>query len=427
MLTEIAAAIVLIALNGVFALSELAIVSSRLPRLQALAAGGRRGASTAVALARDPGRFLSTVQVGITLVGILAGAFSGAALGERAGAALRGAGIEGALAEGLGYGLVVAALTYLSVIVGELVPKHLALRDPERIACLVAPTMSVLSRVAGPVVWLLDASTRAVFRLFGQDVRADRPVTDEEIRTLVAEAESAGAIETAERQMIAGVLRLGDRTVRGVMTPRTEVDALDLADGEEAIRGRLATTRHSILPVFDGDPDNVIGIVQARDLLAAKVSGRRLDLRGLVRTAPVVPDTIDALDAVRLLREADVPVGLVHDEYGHFEGLVTPADMLKAIVGSFRSDEETTDPPAVRRDDGSWLLSGSIPADEMAELLGVALPVDRDYETLAGLVIERLGHLPSTGEAVEALGWRFEVVDMDGRRIDKVLATRIAP
>jgi putative hemolysin len=424
LLVEVLAALVLIALNGVFALSELAIVSSRLPRLTAMAKAGRRGAGTALVLARNPGRFLSTVQVGITLVGILAGAFSGAALGERLAGVLRQAGMGEALAEGLGYGLIVAAMTYLSVIVGELVPKHLALRDPEKIACAVAPAMTFLSRAAGPVVSLLDASTRAVFRAFGQEAAPQRTVTDEEIRTLVAEAESAGTIETAERQMIAGVLRLGDRSARGIMTPRTEVELLDMTGDEGAFRATLAATRHSVLPVVEGDPDNVIGVVQARDLVAASMAGGALNLRALVRPAPVVPDTIDALDVVRLLREAEVPVALVHDEYGHFEGLVTPADALKAIVGAFRADHEAREPPAVRRDDGSWLLAGSMPADEMAEHLGITLPAERDYETVAGLVIDRLGHLPETGEAADTFGWRFEVVDLDGRRIDKVLASR---
>ena len=216
----------------------------------------------------------------------------------------------------------------------------------------------------------------------------------------------------------------GDRSARGIMTPRTEVESLDTADDEGALRTKLAATRHSVLPVVDGDPDNVVGVVQARDLLAASLAGGALDMRALVRRAPVVPDTIDALDVVRLLREAEVPVALVHDEYGHFEGLVTPADALKAIVGAFRADHEAREPPAVQRDDGSWLLAGSMPADEMAEHLGITLPAERDYETVAGLVIDGLGHLPGTGETVDALGWRFEIVDMDGRRIDKVLASR---
>ena len=424
---ELTIALVLIALNGVFALSELAIVSARKPRLKVMAEAGRSGARAALALAEDPGRFLSTVQIGITLVGILAGAYSGAALGARLTATLADQGVSPRLAEPLGYGLVIGAITYLSVIIGELVPKHLALRNAEGIACAVAPSMALLSRVAGPVVWLLDASTRVIFGLFGRETESANAVTEEEIKTVVAEAQTAGVIEFEERRMIAGVLRLGDRAVRGVMTPRTDVDWIDLDhDDETAIRVLLGSTPHSRLPVAQGDPDNMIGVVQARAILADMLAGKPLDIRANVRHAPVVPDTLDALDVLQVLREAEVPLALVHDEYGHFEGVVTPADLLEAIAGAFRSDAGEPEPDAVRREDGSWLLAGSMPADEMAEQLGVPLPAQRKYHTVAGLIIGELQHLPATGERVEALGWRFEVVDLDGRRIDKVLATPLA-
>jgi putative hemolysin len=422
---ELAVALFLIALNGVFALSELAIVSARKARLKNLADSGRVGARAALALAEDPGRFLSTVQIGITLVGILAGAFSGAALGARLTDLLLARGLPEWGAEALGYGLVISAITYLSVVIGELVPKHLALRNAEGIACAVAPSMRFLSRAAGPVVWLLDASTRLVFRVFGRTTQGANGVTEEEIKTIVAEAETAGVIEVDERRMISGVLRLGDRLVRGVMTPRTDVDWIDLKDDETEVQKLLIETPHSRLPVAEGDPDNMIGVIQSRELLASLLAGQPLNLRGHVRTAPVVPDTLDALDALNVLREAEVPMALVHDEYGHFEGVVTPADILDAIAGAFRSDEETSEPEAVRREDGSWLLAGWMPADEMAEQLGIVLPENRGYETVAGLVIGELQHLPATGEAIETLGWHFEVLDLDGRRIDKVLATPV--
>jgi putative hemolysin len=423
-LLELTIALVLIALNGVFALSELAIVSARKPRLKVMADARRSGARAALALAEDPGRFLSTVQIGITLVGILAGAFSGAALGARLTAILTDQGVSPALADPLGYGLVIGAITYLSVIIGELVPKHLALRNAEGIACTVAPAMALLSRLASPIVWLLDASTRLIFNLFGQSTESASAVTEEEIKTIVAEAETAGVIEFDERRMIAGVLRLGDRPARAVMTPRTAVDWIDLDhDDEAAVRALLGSTPHSRLPVAHGDPDNMIGVVQARAILADMLAGKPLDIRANVRQAPVVPDTLDALDVLQVLREAEVPMALVHDEYGHFEGLVTPVDVLEAIAGAFRSDDDAPDPDAVRREDGSWLLAGSMPADEMAEQLGIALPAQRKYHTVAGLIIGELQHLPTTGERVEALGWRFEVVDLDGRRVDKVLAT----
>jgi putative hemolysin len=422
---ELGIAFLLILLNGLFALSELAIVSARKARLKAMADTGRAGASTALRLAEEPGRFLSTVQIGITLVGILAGAFSGAALGAMLTQILLDQGVPERAAEPLGYGLVIGSITYLSVVVGELVPKHLALKNAEGIACAVAPLMALISRIGAPVVWLLDASTRLIFRLLGQSTESENAVTEEEIKTIMAEAETAGVIETDERKMIAGVMRLGDRAVRGVMTPRTDVDWIDLDDTDFEIRELLINTAHSRLPVAEGHPDNMLGVVQARELLAASLRNEPLDIRAHIRKAPIIPDTLDALDALEVLRQAEVPMALVHDEYGHFDGVVTPADILDAIAGAFRSDEGEAEPEAVQREDGSWLLAGWMPADEMAEQLGIALPERRNYETVAGLVIGELQHLPTAGEAVETLGWRFEVVDLDGRRIDKVLASRI--
>lgn len=422
---ELGIAVLLIGLNGLFALSELAIVSARRARLKTMANNGRAGAATALKLAEDPGRFLSTVQIGITLVGILAGAFSGAALGAMLTGILLGQGMPERVAEPLGYGLVIGSITYLSVVVGELVPKHLALKSPEGIACAVAPLMALISRIAAPVVWLLDTSTKLIFRLFGQSTASESAVTEEEIKTIMAEAETAGVIETDERKMIAGVMRLGDRAVRGVMTPRTDVDWIDLNESPPEIREILINTPHSRLPVAEGHPDNMLGVVQARELLAATLREEALDIRRHIRKAPIIPDTLDALDALEVLRQAEVPMALVHDEFGHFDGVVTPADILDAIAGAFRSDEGEAEPEAVQREDGSWLLAGWMPADEMADQLGISLPERRDYETVAGLVIGELQHLPSAGEAVETLGWRFEVVDLDGRRIDKVLACRV--
>ena len=422
---ELVIAAVLIIINGIFALSELAVVSARKTRLKTMADQGRPGARAALALAEEPGRFLSTVQVGITLVGILAGAFSGAALAERFDAVLEGWGIPTPVAEPLAYALVLGGITYFSVVIGELVPKQLALKNAEVIACALAPAMTVVSRLAAPVVWLLNESSKAIFRLLGRSAESNSAVTEEEFRTVVAEAETAGVIETDERLMISGVLRLGDRAVRGIMTPRTDVDRINLEDDEITIRALLTNTPHSRLPVSDGQADNMLGVVQARELLAAMLSRQALNVRGSVRPAPVIPDTLDALNALNVLREAEVPMALVHDEYGHFEGVVTPADILDAIAGAFRSDEGTDEPEAVQRDDGSWLLAGSMPADEMAEQLGITLRSSRDYETVGGFVISHLQRLPTTGESMEALGWRFEVLDLDGRRIDKVLATAL--
>jgi putative hemolysin len=406
---EFGVVLILIAINGAFSLSELAIVSARKIRLKRLADYGRPGAAAALALAEDPGRFLSTVQIGITLVGVLAGAFSGATLGQRLRDVLLAQGFSLAVADSVGYGAVIGLITYLSVVVGELVPKNFALRNAEAIACRVAPSMSVMSKIAAPLVWLLDASTRFIFWILGQTTEPESAVTDEEIKTLVAEAQTAGVIEAHEQQMISAVLRLGDRAARALMTPRTEVEWLDLDDANPEIQEKLIATTHSRLPVGETSPDKLIGVVQIRDLLAPLLNGEAIDVRAHIRKAPVVPDTIDALDVLDILRKAETPMALVHNEYGHFEGIVTPADILDAIAGSFRSDEGQAEPEAVRRADGSWLLAGWMPVDEMADQLRVALPEGRNYETVAGLVIDQLNHLPDLGENVETLGWRFEV------------------
>lgn len=423
---ELAVAAFLIALNGLFSLSELAVVSARKVRLKTMADNGRPGAATALALAEDPGRFLSTVQIGITLIGVLAGAFSGAALGDRLKLILIDWGMPPGPAEGVGFGVVIGVITYLSVVVGELVPKNLALRNPEAIACLVAPLMSFVSRAVAPVVWLLDASTKILFRFFGSNTESADAITDEEIRTIVAEAQSAGSIEPDEQRMISGVLRLGDRAARSIMTPRTEVEWIDADESDSAIREQLTTTSHSRIPVGEGGADNMIGVVQVRELLGPLLRGETLQLRNYVQQAPIIPDTLGALDVLNGLREASVPMALVHDEYGHFEGVITPADILDAIAGAFRSDEGQGQEEAFQRDDGSWLIAGWMPVDEMADLLGLSLPERRTYDTAAGLVISELQHLPNLGEVVETLGWRFEVVDLDGRRVDKLVVSRVA-
>jgi putative hemolysin len=423
--TELLIVVALILLNGLFALSELAVVSSRHPRLKAMAEAGTTGAKRALALSSDPGKFLSAVQIGITLIGIINGAYSGETFGEYAIDYLKSLGVPDGVAGPLGYGTVIVVITYLSVIIGELVPKSLALRNAEGIACAVAPIMTTFAKVAAPAVWVLDASTKFVFRLFGQTTETENRVTDQEIKTLIAEAETAGVLEAGEREMISGVMRLADRAVVGLMTPRTDVDWIDVTAPEPVIKARLITTPHSRLPVGEGSVEIMLGVVQTRELLATLLAGDLFDIRSHIRKAPVIPDTTDALDVLNILREADVPMALIHDEYGNFEGLVTPTDILEAIAGVFKSDAIGTEPYAVERDDGSWLLAGGMPVDEMADKLGIALPDKRAYETVAGFVLVHLHHLPKTGEHIEANGWRFEVVDLDGRRIDKVLATRV--
>jgi putative hemolysin len=424
MYVELAIVAALIVLNGLLAMSELAIVSARPMRLKTLIERGVRGSRRALALASDPGRFLSTVQIGITLVGVLAGAYSGATLGRRLADWLIGLGVPGHLSETLGFGLVVTAITYVSLIVGELVPKQIALRDPERIACRVAPAMTWLAKIAAPAVWLLTWSGKAVLSLFGSSGPAKGSITEEEIRTLVAEAEGAGVLEPQERAMISAVMRLGDRPVRAVMTPRHELDMVDIGDDIEMIRRRIVASRHTRLPVYDGEVDGVIGIIQAKDLLGKDEALSVDEVRAMVQSAPVVPDGMDALDVVEVFRETGKHIGLVHDEYGNFEGIVTASDILESIVGELPADS-ATEPGVVARADGSLLVSGSVPADELSERLHLVLPPNRSFQTVAGLVLSEIGHLPEVCETVDIQGWRFEVLDLDGRRIDKVMVSRI--
>ena len=419
---DVAIIVALIALNGVFAMSELAVVSSRKPRLEAMARKGAGGARVALDLAADPGKLLSTAQIGITLIGILAGAYSGASLGGPTGERLELFGVSHEAAGDLGFGLVIVVTTFVSLIVGELVPKQFALRAPEPIAAFVARPMLWLSKAAAPLVWLLDSTSALVFRLLGLKRESEDHVTAEELHLIVAEASKSGVIEESERAIISGVVRLADRPVREVMTPRTEIDWIDVDSDREALMAILANLPHSRVPVAEGSVDKVVGIVQARDIVRALIAGHDIDLRALMRQAPIVPDQVDAMDTLAALRRADVPMALVHDEYGHLEGIVTPADLLSSIAGDFVSDQdEGDDPPVFEREDGSLLVSGWWAADLLAERIGLTLPEDRDYATVAGLALAELKRLPSVGDHFDFGGYRFEIVDMDGRKIDKLL------
>jgi putative hemolysin len=415
----------LIALNAVLAMSELAVVSSREARLKALARSGSSGAQCALDLASDPGRFLSTVQTGITLIAIIAGAYSGTSLGGPTGQRLELLGLDPETAHKVGFGLVIVIVTYVSLVIGELVPKQLALRSPEPIAAVVSRPMLWLSRAAAPFVWLLDRTSALVFRMLGLDRESSKAVTAEELHLVVAEAQTAGVLEESERAIISGVVRLADRPVREVMTPRTEVDWIEVSAKGEELREALKETPHSRIPVADGSVENIVGVVQTRDLLEAMLDGRPLDLREMAKAAPVIPDLMDAMDALAVLRSADVPLALVHDEYGHFDGIVTPGSILAALAGAFRHDiDEGDEPDIVEREDGSYLLSGAASADILPDRLGIQLPADRDFSTVAGFALEHLKHLPETGERFGHDGWSFEVVDMDGRKIDKLIAAR---
>ena len=415
----------LIVLNGLLALSELAIVSSREARLKAMAKSGSSGAKVALELAADPGRFLSTVQSGITLIAIFAGAFSGASLGEPLAERLEVAGLSAKSAHTVGFGLVIVFTTYLTLVIGEIVPKQIALRSPEPLAAIVARPMRIMSKIVAPFVWLLDQSSQLIFHLLGLDRESKNHVTAEELHLVVAEAQTAGVLEEDERAMISGIVRLADRPVREVMTPRTDIDWIDIHAGPDEVREALLASPHSRLPVADGTVENIVGVIKTRDVMSALLEGHEIDLNRLCRKAPVIPDLMDAMDALTVLRSADVPLALVHDEYGHLDGIVTPGSILAALGGTFAHDvEQGEEPPLVERDDGSFLVSGSASADLLTGRLGLNLTDDRDYSTVAGFALSVLKHLPEIGEKFRHDGWSFEVVDMDGRKIDKLIASR---
>lgn len=424
--TDLFIILALVVLNGVFAMSELAIVSAKTSALEAKAEAGSKAARIAIALAADPGKFLSTVQIGITLIGIIAGAYSGASLGGPVGERLAALGLPPEYADETGFVVVIAFTTYLSLIVGELVPKQLALQAAVPVSLVMAPPMAFLARAAAPLVWVLDSSSAAIIRLFGIRSGDEARVTAEELRMIFAEATRSGVIEAEQRQILTGVVRLAQRPVREMMTPRTEVDWID-ADADAAeIRETIEESTHSLLPVAEGSPDTILGVVKVRDVLAALVAGRPVALREMMRKVEVVPDQLDAMDALRVLQSAEVAMAVVHDEYGHFEGIVTPVDLLTAIVGNFASDSDDGDlPSVVEREDGSLLVSGSLSADALADRLGLDYGEDREFGTAAGYALSVMKKLPHEGEHFTDQGWRFEVVDMDGRRIDKLLVSRV--
>ena len=415
----------LILVNGLFSMSELAIVSARPARLKMSAEKGSKAARTALILADDPGKFLSTVQIGITLIGIVAGAYSGSSLGGPTGERLAAMGVPARYAPEAGFTLVIAVTTYLSLVVGELVPKQFALRAAEPIALVMALPMAMMARIMAPFVWLLDKSSSVILRLFSVRSGSEGQLTAEELHMIFAEATRSGVIEEGERAMMAGVMRLADRPIRELMTPRPEVHWIDAGASQEQLLARISDTPHALLPVATGSPDNVVGVLRVREVLAAIVAGGPADVTALMRRAENIPDQIDAMDALKVLQRAEVPMAMVRDEYGHLEGLVTPSDVLAAIAGDFVSHQDEGDHPMlVEREDGSLLISGAMPADTLADRLSIDLPEDREFATAAGYVLAVLKQVPAEGEHFSEQGWRIEVVDMDGLRIDKLLVSR---
>ena len=423
---EIGVILVLVVLNGIFAMSELAIVSARRGRLMAMERRGSPGAAAALSLAEDPQRFLPTVQVGISLVGILAGVFGGAQLAGPLGEALARIPGLAPFANEAGFVLVVVAIAYANLILGELVPKQLALRDPERFAVAVARPMAWLAKYTAPVVWVLSRSSSLVLRLFGAHMPQDQSVTEEEVKAVVAEGAQAGALEHEERHMIERVLRLADKPVRALMTPRNDVAWIDRNAAPQDVAATLRAHTVTRFVVADRRIDNVVGVVATKDLLDQMLEGAPLSVPNAQRQPLVLPDSLPAIDALERMRHDPVGIAVVLDEYGSFEGVVTTSDLLEAIIGELGPADEPEKPgEAIKRADGSLLLDGMMPSDELRAQLDLpALPYQGSYHTVAGLMLALLRRVPREGDRIVWAGWRFEIVDMDGRRVDKVLAIR---
>jgi putative hemolysin len=416
--------IVLLIANGLFSMSEMAVVSARKARLQKRASDGDKGAQAALELARDPGSFLSTVQIGITLVGILAGAFGGATIAEKLAPPLKKFPTIEPYADKISFGLVVMVITYFSLVIGELIPKRLALHSPDKIASMVAAPMKRLSALTSPLVKLLEGSTNGLLRLCGLRESSDPPVTEDEIKVLIDQGISAGVFEEAERDLIDRTFHLGDRTVSELMVPRPDVVFLDFDDPTEVVKAVVSSNRFSRYPVIQGSADNIVGVVRAKDLLACEFTGQPFDLTAVMVPALYFPDTMPAFKAIEMFKSSRRHMAVVIDEHGGVEGIVTVNDILDALVGDIPSMDEQQDQSVVRREDGSFLLDGALSIDQLKQTLRIKrLPGEEDggFQTLGGFLMTQLGRVPSVTDQVEFSGWRFEIMDMDRRRVDKVL------
>jgi len=424
---EIVVILVLILFNGVLAMAELAVVSARRARLQRRAEEGDMGAQRALEVAEAPARFLSTIQIGITLVGVLAGAFGGATIAQELADVLENFPLIGSYSEAVAVGIVVVAITYLSLVLGELVPKQLALNNPERIAAVVTPPIHTLSHLAAPLVWLLTTSTRFVVRLLRAEPSAEPPVTESEIRIMIEEGTEAGVFEEAEQEMVEGVFRLADRRVDAVMTPRTEIEWLNTEDSIEEIEQTIVRSTHSRFPVAAADLDHVLGVVRARDALGQCLAGEPLDYELVLYSCYFVPESAPALRVLDILKSTGTSMAFVIDEYGGMQGLVTVTDIVEAIVGDLPDVGKLNERRAVQREDGSWLLDGLLPVDEFKEMFDLAsLPGEDEvhYQTLGGFVMDYLGRIPQAADRFVHGGLEIEVIDMDAHRVDKLLVSR---
>jgi putative hemolysin len=421
--------LLLILINGVFAMAEMAVVSSRKARLQQLANEGNAGAATALDLSTNPEKFLSTMQIGVTLIGILNGALGERTLVAQTAEQLGAYPAAAPYSETLALAIVTIGITTVTLIIGELVPKRLALLNPEAIASRVSHPMHFLAEIGAPIIRILSATTRLVLRLLNVRESAEPPVTEEEIKVMIQQGTEAGVFEEAEHEIVQSVFRLSDRAVSALMKPRLDVVWLDLEDPPEENRKKLASSLYSRFPVASGSLDNVVGIVQTKDLLTQSLAGKPLDLKDCLRPPLFVPEGLPALDLLESFRKSRTHIALVVDEYGGIEGLITLNDILGGMVGEVASaDMPPEEKQAVQRPDGSWLLDGKLPVDDVKEILGVShLPEDDSgkYQTLGGFVMLEVGRVPVTGDAFESEGHKFEVVDMDEKRVDKVLVSKL--
>jgi putative hemolysin len=421
--------LLLVLVNGFFAMGEIALVSARRARLLPLAARGSTGAQAALELKDDPSRLLATVQIGITVIAVLSGSLGEATLGDRLERVLGDyPGLLAEYAHPISLAAVVIGIAYLSLVVGELVPKRVALANPERMAAALARIMRGLARISAPIEWLLSASTDALLRLLPVGAETAAPVTDEEIGFMLREGAAAGHIPHGETAIVEMALRLGDRRVSTVMTPRTRIEWLDLDDSEEEIRQRIRVSAFSRFPVVKGGTQHVAGIVHVKDLLSAVFAGQPFDVRRAMRSPLFMPNTVTVLRALEVFKSSGEPMALVVDEYGDLEGLVTLNDILEALVGDIPGAGET-DPRVVRREDGTLLVDGMVGLDELKHLLDVSrLPgEDPDFHTLGGYLMARLNRVPMKADRVTAAGYSFEIVEMDGRRVDRVLVAALKP
>ncbi|MBO0661147.1 hemolysin family protein [Jiella sp. MQZ9-1] len=427
LLVNAAIVFALIVLNGFFAMSELAVVSARKSRLEQLIKERRRGARIALKLAESPTTFLSSVQIGITLVGIFAGAFGGSVFAAPLAAAMRDWPVVGPIAEDAAFFLVVLVITYFSLVIGELVPKRLALAKPEAVACFVAPIMRIVAMIGRPLVFILEVSTRTLAAVFGLSDDKDDAVTEEDVRAMIAEGTQTGVFKEKEREMLEGVISIADRNVRSIMVPRPDVDWLALRDGPQDAIAEIAKAGHSRFPIVDTEEDAVVGIVQTKDILERQHQTGDFAIADILREPLYVNEAMPILKLLERFRGHSIHMAIVLDEYGSFEGIATPQDILSAIAGSLPEGDED-EPKAFRRRDGSWLIDGSMAVEQLArQIEDFDVPQEREYETLAGLALEQFGHIPDTGERIQWSGFEIEVVDLDGRRIDKLLLRRLVP